>query len=275
MPATDADFAYLRTVVLEESANVLDPSRDYLFNSRLQRLMQVNGFKSLDHLVATIRLQTNSSLQQAVAEAMTIKETSFFRDRSLFELLRSELLPSLIRQRAHERRLRLWSAACASGQEAYSLAILLREHFPQLNDWRVEISGSDISHEMIRRAQAGRYHRSEVNRGLPARYRMKYMRLADDEWEIVPEVRRMCRFYRRNLCDAPLPFEKYDGILLRNVMLYFSNQARERLLFQVHSMLPPDGFLILGSSEQPCLADHFQAEMLAGACYHRPLESAR
>jgi chemotaxis protein methyltransferase CheR len=271
MSGPESDFAYLRSVVLEESGNVLDASRDYLFKSRLQRLLQATGLRTLDRLVAALREHYNSALRRSIAEAMTVKETSFFRDRSPFELLQQELLPQLIRQRESIRRLRLWSAACSSGQETYSLAMLLREHFPQLRGWQVEIFGTDISHEMIQRAQQGRYHKSELSRGLPALYRAKYTRQCGDEWEVIPEVRAICRFNWRNLCDGPLPLENHDGILLRNVMLYFPDETRRELLLQVYRMLPPDGFLLLGSSEQPGLPEHFQAELKANACYYRPI----
>lgn len=271
---TDADFALLRSVVLEESGNMLDPSRDHLFKSRLRSVLNAAGLDSLDCLAACLRERPDSALRRAIAEAMTAKETSFFRDRSIFDLLQAELLPALIRRRESTRRLRLWSAACSSGQETYSLAMVLREHFPLMNDWQLEICGTDISHEMIQRAQNGCYHKGEISRGLPARYRTRHMRPVGEDWEVAGEVKRMCRFYRRNLCDGPLPFEKYDGILLRNVMLYFPDELRRTLLLQVHRMLAPDGFLILGSSEQPGLRDHFQAELKANAVYYAPLQPA-
>ncbi|MBV8631428.1 MAG: protein-glutamate O-methyltransferase CheR [Silvibacterium sp.] len=274
MPGSDADFAYLREVVLEESGNVLDSSRDYLFESRLQGLLHETGLKTIPRLVAALREQKQARLKRWLAEAMTVNETSFFRDAAAFELLEKELLPRLIWARESVCRLRLWSAACASGQETYSLAMLVREHFPRLNSWEVEILGTDISRDMIRRARAGRYQRSEVNRGLPALYREKYLRRSEDEWEVVPEIRNMCRFHERNLCEGLLPLEKYDGILLRNVMLYFPAQIRTRLLLDLYRVLPADGFLLLGASEQPGLPEHFQAELAENACYYRPLQAA-
>src|SRR5271156_5254915 len=162
MASTDAEFAFLRSVVFEQSSNVLDASRDYLFESRLQHLLDSTGLKTLDRLVDLLRQQPATAMRESVAAAMTVKETRFFRDRKPFDLLQSELLPPLIRQRESVRRLRLWSAACSSGQEAYSLAMLLREHFPQLNDWQIEIQGTDISLEVVNRAQAARYQRAEV-----------------------------------------------------------------------------------------------------------------
>jgi len=271
MPNSDADFAYLRGVVLEESGNMLDSAREYLFESRLQALLHDTGLMTIERLACALRERNGSALRRSVAEAMTIKETSFFRDRSPFELLENELLPGLIGRRKNVGRLRLWSAACSSGQETYSLAMLVREHFPRLNSWQVEIFGTDISREMILRARTGRYQTSELSRGLPALYRAKYMRACGDEWEVTPEIRKVCRFHERNLCDGSLPLEKYDGILLRNVMLYFPDEVRRRLLLGVHGMLPVDGFLLLGASEQPELPEHFQAELKANACWYRPL----
>lgn len=274
MACTDADFAYLRSVVYEQSANTLDASRDYLFESRLQRLLRATGFRTLDTLVAALRQQPDPAIKRSIAEAMTINETSFFRDHAPFAMLRLDLIPALIRQRESSRRLRLWSAACSTGQEAYSLAMLLWEHFPQLRDWQVEIVGTDISGDVVERARAGRYQRLEVNRGLPARYLVKYMRRVEDEWEVVPEIRRMCRFHQRNLCNGPMLLEKYDGILLRNVMLYFSIETRRRLLLNLHRTLAPDGFLILGADEQPELPGHFLAVMLRENCYYEPVQQA-
>lgn len=271
MACTDADFAYLRSIVLEQSSNTLDPSRDYLFESRLHSLLQATGFETLDALVAALQQRTDPKVKRSIAEAMTVNETSFFRDRAPFELMRLQLLPALLQQRALCRRLRLWSAACSTGQEAYSLAIMLCEDFPQLREWKVEISGTDISAKVIARAQAGRYQRLEVNRGLPARYLLKYMQSVGSEWEIVPELKRLCRFYRRNLCNGSTLIEQYDGILLRNVMLYFSAETRIQLLLNIHRILAPDGFLILGSSEQPGLPTHFQPIVVNNTCYYKPI----
>jgi chemotaxis protein methyltransferase CheR len=273
MACTDADFAYLRSVVYEQSSNTLDASRDYLFESRLHPLLCATGMGTLDRLVAALRQQPDAGIKRSIAEAMTVNETSFFRDRAPFDLMQLDLLPALIERRASRRRLRLWSAACSTGQEAYSLAMMLCEHFPRLREWEVEIVGTDISADVVARAQAGSYQRIEVNRGLPARFLLKYMQRSGDEWKIVPGVKSVCRFYRRNLCNGPMLMEKYDGILLRNVMLYFSRETRCQLLLNLHRILAPDGFLILGSSEQPALPEHFEPVLAHKTCYHRPINS--
>lgn len=274
MDCNEADLAYLRSVVLEHSSNALDASRDYLFASRLYPLLKATGHETLGSFVAALREQPSPVIKRNIVEAMMVNETSFFRDRTPFELMRLELLPPLIRARAQSRRLRLWSAACSTGQEAYSLAMTICEFFPQLREWDVEIIGTDISADVVRRAQEGRYQRMDVDRGLPARYLLKYTRRVGDEWEIAPELKRMCRFQQRNLCTWPLLGEKYDGVLLRNIMLYFLPETRQGLLANVHRVLSPDGFLILGSSEQAGMPGHFEPVQANGAFYYKPIAAA-
>ncbi len=185
-----------------------------------------------------------------VVEAMTINETSFFRDGSPFTRMGQDLIPRLIQARRSQRRLRFWSAACSSGQEAYSLAMLLTEQFPELQDWDVRIFGTDLSQVMIERARAGVYSDLEVARGLPIALRDRYTMHVGEGWNLLPEIRSMCSFTRLNLCAPLPPLPVFDGILLRNVMLYISAEDRAHLLRMVHRHLAPDGFLFLGCSEQ-------------------------
>ena len=269
--SASVDYEYLRQMVFRISQNVLDPSRDYLFETRLSKLLRNEGMSHLEELVDHLRIRKNSSLERAVAEAMTINETSFFRDNSPFELMRIALLPSLIERRRSSRTLRLWSAASSTGQEAYSLAMLLREHFPELASWKIEILGTDISSEMVDRSRAGRYQRIEINRGLPARFLLKYLLRVDDEWEVSPDLRALCRFEQRNLCSLPFLFQAFDIILLRNVLLYFSAETRRHVLLQMHRALAPDGYLLLGSSEQPGMQRHWLPVLAESSCYYKPL----
>jgi chemotaxis protein methyltransferase CheR len=266
-----ADFNYLREMVNSLSHNVLDPSRDYLFETRLARLLRNRELSHIGELVDQLRGQRDAALERAVAEAMTINETSFFRDGRPFELLRTELLPSLIEKRMNTRKLRLWSAACSTGQEAYSLAMLLREHFPLLASWDIRIEGTDFSAEMVARASAGRYHRIEINRGLPARCVVRFFEHQGEEWAIKPEIRQMCNFRQADLCQTPLPFgERFDVIFLRNVMLYFSNESRRKVLAETHRLLAPDGTLFLGSSEQPADMSLWNPMLAGGTCHFTP-----
>jgi chemotaxis protein methyltransferase CheR len=272
------DYSLLRQVVFEQSQNVLDPSRDYLFETRLSKLLRNQGMSRMDELIQSLRNQRNPMLERSVAEAMTINETSFFRDSRPFELLRSELLPPLVEGRRNTRTLRIWSAACSTGQEAYSVAMLLLEHFQQLATWNVRIEGTDISAEVVHRCQAGSYHRIEMNRGLPARNIVRFFDHHGEDWTVKPEVRRLCNFRQANLCAPQLPFspisDRFDVVFLRNVMLYFSHETRKKLLLNVHRLLAPDGLLFLGSSEQPADPSIWTPTLSGGTCYFRPRQAS-
>jgi chemotaxis protein methyltransferase CheR len=267
-------YSYLRDLVFGLSQNVLDPSRDYLFDTRLTKLLRNQGMRSLDELVRHLRTARNPALEREIAETMTINETSFFRDARPFDLLRTELFPRLIETRRLARTLRVWSAACSTGQEAYSVAMLLLEHFPLLAGWKTSIEGTDLSCEVVERAQAGLYHRIEINRGLPARFVVRYFDHIGEDWTAKPEIRKLCHFRQANLCGPSLPFirgtDRFDVIFLRNVMLYFSQDTRRTLLAGIHRLLAPDGILFLGSSEQPADLSLWTPTLAGGTCYYRP-----
>ncbi len=265
------DYSYLRKLVFSLSQNVLDPSRDYLFETRLSRLLRNQGLTHIEELIQLLQIRKNPVLEKAVAEAMTINETSFFRDGRPFELMRTELLPRLIEARKNQRSLRFWSAASSSGQEAYSIAMLLRENFPLLNGWRIKIEGTDLCSEVVQRAQTGTYHRIEMNRGLPARHIVRYFDHVGEDWMVKKEIREMCNFRIANLCIPPLPFnEQFDFIFLRNVMIYFSMETRKTLLQGIHKLLAPDGVLFLGASEQPVDPSLWKAVLAGGTSHFTP-----
>ena len=268
------DYGYLRQLVFGLSQNVLDPSRDYLFETRLTKLLRNQGMTHLEELVRHLKLRRNPVLERSIAEAMTINETSFFRDSRPFELLRAELLPKLIETRRHVRSLRFWSAACSTGQEAYSVGMMMHEHFPLLTGWSLRIEGTDLSAEVVERAQAGCYHRIEMNRGLPARFVVRYFDHVGEEWVVKPILSKFTSFRQANLCAPNLPFaraeDRFDVIFLRNVMLYFSHETRKTLLAGIHRLLAPDGVLFLGSSEQPAEPSLWTSHLEGGTCYFRP-----
>jgi len=272
--ASSVDYGFLRQLVFGFSQNVLDPSRDYLFETRLLKLLRNQGMTHLEELVQHLKIRKNPLLERSIAEAMTINETSFFRDGRPFELLRAELLPKLIEDRRHLRSLRFWSAACSTGQEAYSLALLILEDFPLLAGWNIRIEGTDISSEVVEKAHSGCYHRIEMNRGLPARFIVRYFDHIGENWTVKPEVRKMCNFRQANLCSSPLPFnrsdDRFDVIFLRNVMLYFSQETRKALMAGIHRVLAPDGILFLGSSEQPADPSIWTPVLAGGTCHFRP-----
>jgi len=272
MSCSETDYAYLRQLVLSESANLIDPSRNALFETRLTPIARMAGASSLEDFVGILRNDRAPQLHRAIAEAMTINETSFFRDGKPYEILREHILPDLIRRNRQQRKLRIWSAACSTGQESYSLAMLLCESFPEISDWDVKIIGTDISTTVIEYARRGRYRRLEVNRGLPARMLVKYLTRDGDEWEVSPRLRPMCDFQYANLC-APLPkLPIFDLILLRNVLLYFPQQDRSCVFSDVYRQTAPCGYLLLGASEQAEDSTNlFHAEFAQDCYFYRPV----
>ncbi|MEO8633769.1 MAG: protein-glutamate O-methyltransferase CheR [Gemmatimonadales bacterium] len=250
-----AEFDFLRALVRDRSAIVLDPGKEYLVESRMLPVLRSESLASPVALVAALRAAPRGELERKVVEAMTTNETSWFRDVHPFNALRSELLPALIAARAAERKLRFWSTACSSGQEAYSLAITLAEHFPQLRAWDVQIVATDLSREMVDRTRQGRYGQLEMNRGLPAQHLIKYFERQGIHWQVKPELRRLVHAREMNLIDPWPVFPRFDVILLRNVLIYFDLETKRRLLRQAGGALLPDGVLFLGSAETTVMVD--------------------
>ena len=173
MALSSIDFQFVSQLVRQRSAIVLEPEKSYLLEARLAPLARAEGFGSLDAMVAQLRAQSNNGLHRKVVEAMTTNETSFFRDLHPFDALHKVVMPEVLEQHQADRRLNIWCAACSSGQEPYTVAMTLLEHFPQLSGWSVRILATDISGEMVTRSRAGRYGQIEVNRGLPANLLVK------------------------------------------------------------------------------------------------------
>src|SRR5271154_53726 len=272
MACSDSDYAYLRGLVLEQSANLVDPSRNALFDARLTPIARLSGATNLEDFVNMLKTGRPAHLHRAVAEAMTINETSFFRDIKPFDMLREVVLPQLIDQRMQKRQLRIWSAASSTGQEAYSMAMLIAENFPDLAQWDVKIIGTDISRHVVDYAQKGRYRRLEANRGLPARMLPKYMVRDGEEWEVVPRIRSMCEFRYANLC-APMPqLPVFDLVMLRNVLLYFSQHDRRAVFSEVYRKMSLGGYLVLGNAEQAEDSTNlFEVEFAANCYFYRPV----
>lgn len=246
---TPADFEYVTRLIRDRSAVVLESGKEYLVESRLTPIVGDLKLGSISDLVTKLRLGSDPTLITRVVEAMCTTETSFFRDMIPFESLRKIVLPELIRRRANERRLDIWSAACSTGQEPYSLAILLREHFPTLAGWRVNLLATDLSSEVLGRAKEGRFTQLEVNRGLPVTLLVKYFTQHGTAWEASDEIRRMIEFRPMNLARPWLAMPRMDLIFLRNVMIYFDTETKKGILGQVAKLLRPDGYLVLGTAE--------------------------
>lgn len=249
MSLSPLDFDYVRRLVRERSAIALDESKGYLARARLDTLARQEGLASADELVGRLRSEPGDSLRSKVVEAMTTNETSFFRDVRPFELIRGQLIPELMRRRVQERRLTIWCAACSSGQEPYSVAMVLHEHFPTLDGWDRSIVATDLSSEMVERARAGRYSQMEVNRGVPATLLVRHFRRDGLDWYVQDSIRRMVEFHRANLVGEWPIMPRPDLVLLRNVLIYFDTDTRRQVLSRVSRTMSPDGYLILGGAE--------------------------
>jgi chemotaxis protein methyltransferase CheR len=270
MTIARADFDYLRSFLLEKSAIILDEDKEYLAAIRLAPLVQNEGFASIDDLLGNLRRRrSDSDLPCKVLDAMTNNETWFFRDFGPFEALRLQALPELLPARSGVRTLRLWSAACSTGQEPYSLALLLREHF-SLANWTVKILATDINGKVLDRARSGRFSQLEINRGLPVVLLPKYFRRANLDFELLPEIRNQVEFRAFNLSQSWPELPKMDVIFLRNVMIYFDVEVRRQILARVRSVLQPDGILFLGCAETTLNLDsNFERVTFQNTAYYK------
>ena len=246
----EPDFEYIRRLVHERAAIVLEDSKSYLVTARLTPLAEREGYQSLGELVETLRKAPSySPLVKSVVEAMTTNETSFFRDVAPFDAFRSEVLPAITKINASRRQLNMWSAACSSGQEPYSVLIEMREHFPELADWKVAFHASDLSSEMCDRTREGIYSQLEVNRGLPARLLVKYFRRKGMKWQVKDELRKLLVVQEVNLVQPWPSFPTFDVVFMRNVMIYFNVATKRDILARLRRILRPGGFLFLGGAE--------------------------
>jgi chemotaxis protein methyltransferase CheR len=246
---TEQEFDYIRKLLLDRSSVVLEADKRYLVETRLAPILRQMKIGTISDLVRQIRAEPDNGLPTRVVEALVTTETSFFRDIHPFESLRKVVLPELIAKRAADRRLRIWCAASSSGQEPYSLALLLKEHFPELANWQIDLRATDVSQEMLSRARAGKFSQIEVNRGLSAALLVKYFRQEGVTWELDEGVRRMVDFSQLNLAQ-PWPYiPAMDIILIRNVMIYFDVATKKAILERAARVLKPDGYLVLGGAE--------------------------
>ena len=255
MAIASLEFDYIRGLVLERSALVLEPGKEYLVESRLEPLALQEGFPSLWALIECLRNSSFGPLHRRVVEAMATSETMFFRDVRPWDVLRTMVLPELMNKRERERILNVWCSACSSGQEPYSVAMLIREHFPAILGWKLRIIASDISRDVLARARRGSYSQLEVNRGLPAPLLLKYFAKKDDRWLLKEEVRRMVEFLEINLVEPWPAMPAMDIIFMRNVLIYVGVDMKKAVLAKVRRLLKPDGVLLLGGSESTIYLD--------------------
>ena len=241
-------FAFIAALVKDRSGLVLTAEQGYMLETRLGPILRREGLAGFEALAERLQAPGGHRLAEAVAEALTTNESSFFRDGRPFEHLR-RLLPGLAAARGAAMPLRLWSAACSTGQEAYSIAMILAEIAPQLGGCRTEILGTDISQEVVTRARQGRFSQFEVQRGLSARLLVRHFRQEEGRWQVAPDLREMIRFERWNLLADLRPLGRFDVIFCRNVLIYFDAPTKARVLEAMAAQLAPDGVLYLGGAE--------------------------
>ena len=245
----DTDFDFLSNFVESRSGIVLHKEKAYLVESRLSPVLKSEGFSSLGDLILRLRWQASGDLVDKVIDAMTTNETFFFRDNPPFEALKTGIIKDLMKKRESVKTLNIWSAACSSGQEPYSISILLREHFPTLNDWTIRILGTDISDDVLEKADAGIYSAFEVSRGLSDTLVNRYFEPVDTRWKVRKSLRDRVEFKKLNLKDSFSEIPKMDVIFLRNVLIYFKHEVKRDIVNRITDRLMPDGYLFLGQSE--------------------------
>ncbi|MEN9846174.1 MAG: hypothetical protein RIS36_1321 [Pseudomonadota bacterium] len=247
---THEQFSALSSLLKNETAVVLETGKEYLVESRLTCLAHEEGFASLSEMIDAVLRRSDLSLNQKVLLALTTNETSFFRDLSAFDFLKTTAIVELVKNRAHASSLTVWSAACSTGQEPYSIALLLRENFPQLADWKVQIRASDLNPKIVRKAEQGIYTPVEINRGLPIQLLVKYFTQSGETYLISPEIRRTVSFFVQNLI-ASWPTTPVDILFMRNVLIYFDTETKRQIFEKIKTVLAPDGYLFLGVAETP------------------------
>ena len=264
-------FAYLRDLLRKRTGVVIDGTQEYLVVARLMPIVRQRKIPSLDTLIDRLRGGLDPSLERDVLSAMMTHETSFFRDKSPFETLR-QLLPDLLARRAAQRQLTLWSAACSTGQEPYSLAILLNEHFRDLlGSWRVRILATDFSESVLAQAREGLFSDLETARGLSPALLAKYFRPLQGKWSISQDCRRLVEFRCLNLNATWPMMPPCDVVFIRNVMIYFDVVTRAGLVERMRKVLRPDGLLFLGGAETLIGMDTGYDRLTGAGCsYYRP-----
>ena len=243
------NFQYLRDFLKNRSGLVITPGKNYLIETRLRPVARKHGYKTIDDMVQVLMAGPNEALAVEIAEAMNTHESLFFRDRAPFDLFTSTIFPELLKRRTAKRHIRVWCAACSSGQEPYSLAMLVSGEATKLGGWTVEIVATDISHSVLARAERGLFSQFEIQRGLPVDLLVKHFTQEGDEWRLNDDIRKMVSFRPFNLLHDHRTLGQFDLVFCRNVLIYFDLETKSRVLGAVSKVLNKDGVLFLGSAE--------------------------
>lgn len=247
----EQDFNFLRTFLKEQSGLVLSEDKGYLIESRLMPVARKRGLGGLEELVGAIRGGKDESLRVDIVEAMTTNESFFFRDNKPFDSLRDTVLPKIVEARKAQgaNKIRIWSAACSSGQEPYTIGMILKDNPQLLQGLDVEIVGTDISSEIIAKAKAGLYTQFEAQRGLPIQLLVAHFDQVGEHWQIKEDIRNMVTYHQTNLLRDLSSFGRFDVVFCRNVLIYFDGSAKAEVLHKISGMMPEDGILYLGGAE--------------------------
>lgn len=252
MPIAIHEYEYIRELCRTRAGIILDAGKEYLVESRLGPLIRKLNVKSTEELIQKMRYgPTAIPYTQAVIEAMTTNETSFFRDQHPFDALKETIIPELLKRRIDSKTINIWCAAASSGQEPYTIAMVIRENFGHLlaTGWKINIVATDINAEMIARCKAGRFTQLEINRGLPAALMVKYFKKHGMEWEIDDSLKKMIDFRECNLCTDWTNLNHLDVVFMRNVLIYFSLETKRQILARVRRSMRADGYLFMGGAE--------------------------
>lgn len=244
------DFTFYKTYLDKHTGLALTPDKTYLLETRLSPVVKKWDFSSLTDMTVTLRRNPERKLLQDVIDAMVTNETMFFRDERPFTYFRDTVLPSIVALRADRKSLRIWSAACSTGQEPYSIAMSLAEIIPDMETWNIEILATDISDTVLKQARTGKFNQFEIQRGLPPRMMEKYFVKSDKGWTVCERIRKCVRFENFNLLDRMTHLGIFDMILCRNVLMYFSEETKQRILANMVNRLSTNGFLFMGTTER-------------------------
>jgi chemotaxis protein methyltransferase CheR len=267
---TEQDFSFVSRILRDKTGISLSSGKEYLVETRLINVSRKMGLGSVTEFIQQLRTQCTPKLVSELTEAMVTNETSFYRDILPFDLLRSTVIPELMAARRGPRGLSIWCAACSTGQEPHSIAILLREYFPELINWRVTILATDISAEMVNRCRTGRYSQLEISRGLPPNLLAKYFQTDGESWVLSPKIRGMIDVRVVNLIEDWPSVGQFDLVFLRNVMIYFDLDVKKTILQRMANIVRPDGYLVLGAAETMLgIEGSFTRAENLNAGYHR------
>lgn len=244
-----ADFELYKSLLYDKSGLVITPDKSYLLDSRLTPIAKKWNYPSLDMMTLQLRALPDPKLIKDIVEAMTTNETSFFRDTKPFTLFQETILPQLLQTRASKKSVRIWCAACSSGQEPYSLSMILRDKEAQFKGWRFEIVATDLSEDILDQARKATYSQFEVQRGLPIQYLMKHFTQIGETWQLKDDIKSMVKFSTFNLLDDMSRMGQFDVIFCRNVLIYFDEKTKGGILGKMDKQLEKDGFLLLGGAE--------------------------